>query len=171
MKNFYIYLIIFFFLINSSNLYAKDDVAYIDMDFVISNTTIGKTILNKISKKDEQNIKELKLREEEIKKLEKEINQKKNILSKDQLDNEIKKFNLKLNSIKKEKDLMVKEINEIKKAGLSNFYKEVNPIIQSYMESNNINILIDINNVIAGKEEYNISKKIIDEINLKKPVQ
>ena len=62
---------------------------------------------------------------------------------------------------------MVKNINELKKKELNNLYKKINPIIQSYMDENNIKILLDVKNIIIGKSDLNITDDIIKEINKK----
>ena len=86
-------------------------------------------------------------------------------MSKEELDKEIIKFRIQVNNLRTEKDDMVKNVNEIKNNELKKLYKEINPIIQSYMDKNNITILLDMKNIIAGKTNYNITKEIIDEIN------
>ncbi len=137
------------------------------MEYVIKNSNIGKSTLEKISKLNDQNIEKLKLKDEELKKMEESINQKKNILSKDELNKEITQLKLNINKFMKEKDMMVKNINELKKKELNNLYKKINPIIQSYMDENNIKILLDVKNIIIGKSDLNITDDIIKEINKK----
>ena len=166
MRTFKIFFLIFFFL-NFKSAFANENISYLNMEYVIKNSNIGKSTLEKISKLNDQNIEKLKLKDEEIKKMEESINQKKNILSKDELNKEITQLKLNINKFMKEKDMMVKNINELKKKELNNLYKKINPIIQSYMDENNIKILLDIKNIIIGKSDLNITEDIIKEINKK----
>ena len=62
---------------------------------------------------------------------------------------------------------MVKDFNIKKDKKLNNFYMQINPMIQSYMEQNEIEILLDIKNIIIGKSNSNISKNIVELINKK----
>ena len=62
---------------------------------------------------------------------------------------------------------MVKNINDIKNKELSKLYEKINPIIQAYMEKNDVEILLDMKNIIMGKSSSNISNSIIEEINNK----
>ena len=85
------------------------------MDFVLKNSNLGKSIVKKITDLDSRNIKKLKSHDEEIKILENDLKKKQNILSSEAINKEFITLNKKLNVFKKEKDLMIKEIKEIKK--------------------------------------------------------
>ena len=61
---------------------------------------------------------------------------------------------------------MIKEIKEMKKK-LNEFYNKINPILESYMNENNVDIIIDIKTIVIGKSNYNVSQDIINAINLK----
>ena len=135
------------------------------MEHVVKSSNAGKKILDKIKKINENNVEILKEKELKLKKIEENIKKKQNILSKEELEEEIIKLRIQVNNLRTEKDDMVKNVNEIKNNELKKLYKEINPIIQSYMDKNNITILLDMKNIIAGKTNYNITKEIIDEIN------
>ena len=62
---------------------------------------------------------------------------------------------------------MVKKFSEIKKNELSLLYQKINPVIQSYMDKEKINILLDVKNIIIGKSSYNITDDVINELNIK----
>ena len=85
-KNF-LYIVIFFLLFINS--FANEKISYLDMEYVIKNSNIGKSLLEKINKENDKNIKILKEKEEELKKQEDELMQKKNIISKDEFEKEI----------------------------------------------------------------------------------
>ena len=137
------------------------------MEYVVKNSNIGKKLLNKINVLNDKNIETLKLREEKLKKIEENIKTKQNILSKEELDKELNDLRSKIKDFRIEKDKMVKNINEIKKKELNILYKKINPIIQSYMDKNNINILLDIKTIVVGNTNSNVTNDIINEINIK----
>tara|TARA_Y100000591_G_scaffold181364_1_gene156697 strand:+ start:214 stop:642 length:429 start_codon:yes stop_codon:yes gene_type:complete len=137
------------------------------MEFVIKNSNVGKSVLSKINELDKSNLEKLKIRENELKKQEENIQKKKNIISKEELEKEINNLKKNVNNFRIEKDSMVKKINEIKKRELSQLYQSINPVIQSYMDENKINILLDVKNIIIGKSNYNITDEIIDILNVK----
>ena len=165
-KNFFI--IAFIILSFSKILHANEKIFFLDMEYVVKNTNIGKSALIKIKNINKKNIEELKKKETELKKIEENIKKKQNILSKEELDKEIKNLRDQVNLFRIEKDNMVKNINETKNKELKKLYEEINPIIQSYMNENNINILLDVKHIVAGKTNSNITDDIINEINKQK---
>ena len=163
MRNLKIFLIILIFC-HSSILHAHESVAYINLDFLFKNTNIGKEIIKKINSLDEQNIKQIKLEEKKLKQKETKLLNEKNLLSKEifnknlnELKNEIKNFNNE--NIKNKK-----KIQKIKNEELSEFLNQIQPILNTYMEKNSLNILIDKKNIFMGKTELDITEKIINII-------
>ena len=61
MNYFYRFLLIFFISINSSNGFElQKETAFIDIDYVIANSNIGKKVLENIDKLDKENLENLK---------------------------------------------------------------------------------------------------------------
>ena len=162
-KNILLIIFFFFSILNSS--YSSEKISFLDMEHVVKSSDAGKKILDKIKKINENNVEILKEKELKLKKIEENIKKKQNILSKEELDKEIIKLRIQVNNLRTEKDDMVKNVNKIKNKELKKLYKQINPIIQSYMDKNNITILLDMKNIIAGKTNSNITNDIIDEIN------
>ena len=148
-------------------LQADDKFKFANMDIIIKKTEYGIKMLNKIDQLDKENVSKLKAYEDDLKKLEKQINLKKNVVSEIELDKEIKELKLKINSYKQEKDLMVKKLNQIKNNELKIFFNKVNPIIQNYMNKNSIQILFNSKNVIMGNKNADLTDVLIQEINSK----
>ena len=162
-----IFVLFFFYVFFLTNSFAAQNVAYIDMDFVIKNSNLGKSVLKKIKNLDESNIKELKSYDIEIKKLKSDFKAKENLLSEEVLNNEIEKLNDKISSFIVKKDNMIKELGEYKKNELNEFYKKINPILEIYMSENNLDIILDIKTVVIGKSNFNASEGLVEAINKK----
>ena len=92
---------------------------------------------------------------------------KKNVISQNEFDKELASLKNKINDYRKLKKEMVDKIEQEKKIILKKFFKEINPIIQNYMEKNSINILLERKNVFIGKNNSDITITIINEINNK----
>ena len=88
-------------------------------------------------------------------------------LSSSSFDKEIGELRKAINSLRKEKDEMINNLNKFKKKELNVLYSKINPIIQSYMEKNNINIVLDMKNILIGKSNSNITDDIMNEVNSK----
>ena len=135
------------------------------MDQVIKETKIGKKMIIKINKIDETNIKKLNSFEEELKSTENEIKLKKNIISEQELEKEISDLKKKIADFNKEKKLMVKNFNEIKKKELQLLFDTINPIVQNYMDKNSIDIILNSNNIYIGNKKSDLTNQLIEEIN------
>ena len=60
---------------------------------------------------------------------------------------------------------MVSDLKKKKKISFNNFFNQINPIIQNYMDENSINLLLERKNVFIGKTDSDITNSIIDKIN------
>ena len=159
-KIFFLILLIFPF-----NVYGESKIAYVDLDFVLTNTNVGKIIFEKLEnneklKKKIFNDKENKLKEEENK-----ILASRNIISKEQLDININEFQNKLKDYRNYKSEELKKLNKIKNDEIMKLLNLINPIIQDYMKSNSINFLMDKKNIYIADKNYDITNKLIEIIN------
>ena len=155
------FLFFFFFLTNS---HASNNVAFIDIDYLINNSTFGKNIITKIEKEDKKNVEKLKNKESDLKKIEDEIKKKKNIISKAELEKEIDLLKQKISKFKSDKNIMVKNFTKFKNDELNKILKEFNKIIQQYMEKNSIDIVFDKKNIYIGKGSIDITPDVLDVI-------
>ena len=106
---FILFLSYIFLLVNAS---ADTKVAYIDIEYILSNSNPGKNLIKKLNlieneKKEKFNSEEIKLKEEENK-----IIASKSIITEEQLKKDINEFQKKIENYKKIKS---DEINILKK--------------------------------------------------------
>ncbi|MDC3119964.1 OmpH family outer membrane protein [Candidatus Pelagibacter sp.] len=156
--------IIIFFIVIPTNIFAENKIAYLDIDFILSNTKIGKSLFKKIQKFESDKINELNDKEKILKDEENKILASKNIISKDELNKNINEFQIKL---KNYKNLRLDEINLLKKKrneDILNLLKSINPLIEKYMNDNSISILIDKKNIFIADKNFDITKNLIDLI-------
>ena len=141
----YLIVIIFFFF-NLSSIAYSSNIVYIDMNFILSNSNHGKLILKELENKNKTNIKELESKEKILKDLEKKIID---------LKKKIVIFN-------EDKDELSKEFNEIKNKSITDFMKNIEPLVSDYIKDNSINIVLDKKNVIMGNKDQDITFKILE---------
>tara|TARA_B100001939_G_C16526158_1_gene440049 strand:- start:13 stop:522 length:510 start_codon:yes stop_codon:yes gene_type:complete len=165
MKKFYIIGILFFVFFLHKHALSNEKIFFIDIDYIINNSEIGKSTLNKINEINKENILKLKKREQELKEKETEIKNKKNIISEKELAKEIDLFKNNASKYNDEKNLIIKEFNDFKKKELNKIFEQISPIVQSYMDENSIEILIDSKYVFMGKKSSDMTEKIIEKIN------
>ena len=152
-----------FIVITPSNSVEK--ISFADIDFIIKNSNIGKKTLKQINNLNKENITNLKEKDEILKNLEVEIKNKKNVVSEDIFKEEVIKFQKKVKDFTDEKNKIVNDFNNYKKKELENIFKQISPIINTFMDNNSIEILLDSKNVFIGKNTLNVTEKILLEIN------
>ena len=168
MKFFNKFFFIFIFLfLNIAKANSSEPIAYIDMDFIIKNSEIGRKTLNSINNLNEKNLNELKNKEKILKNLENDIISKKNIISKEDFDKEVLLFKEKANKFKEDQSKMSKKFNNYKKKELDSIISKISPIINAYMEKKSVKILLDSKNILVGRSNLNLTNEVIKEINEK----
>jgi len=149
------------------NVYGENKIAYVDIDFVLTNINAGKIVFEKLEnneklKREVFNDKEKKLKDEENK-----ILASRNIISQEQLDINIKEFQNKLKDYRNYKSEELKKLNKIKNDEIVKLLNLINPLIQEYMKSNSINFLMDKKNIYIADKNYDLTNKLIEIINKK----
>ena len=158
-------IILFILIISTTYANSNDKVSFIDIDFILKNSNLGKSILNEIENLNKKNVDELRNKEKELKKIEEEIKSKKKILSEEEFNKEVDLLKDRIKKYRVYKDELVKDFKQNEKKKINLFFKEVNPIIQKFMDKNSIDILLDRKNVFIGKKNSDITNQIIQELN------
>ena len=156
-------IIIFFTFINAS--ISKENIAFVNVDYLIQNSNIGKKLLANINDKDKKNLDNLKKKNKILQDLESSIKKKKNVISDEAYNKEVIDFKKKFQEFSKEKNKIVKEFNVFKKKEIENIFKKINPIINDYMEENSVNLLFDSKNIFMGAKKLNLTEDILKKIN------
>ena len=159
------FLLIFFIFFISTNLSSSKEAAFVDIDYIVANSNIGKKVLENINKLDKKNIKNLRKKNKSLQELEITIKNKKNVISEDAFNKEVISFQKKVQEFKVEKNEIVKNFNDFKRKELKNIFKKISPIINDYMEENSISILLDSKNIFMGSKKSNLTEDILDSIN------
>ena len=131
------------FFIFSQSAYANDKIAYLDIDFVLTNSDKGKSIIKILEEKNKNNIIKLKEKEKILEQLEKDIEKKKNILSKDELNIQVDNLKKNIINFRNEKEKLVNDFNNIKKKEISRLMNLINPIITEYVKEKSISVVLD----------------------------
>ena len=163
LKKFFFILIIFSLSFNF--LKAEDKVSFIDIDYVLTNTIAGNELLNTLKKEEKLKIDEFKSSDNNFKIEEKKILAKKNLISKNEINNELKLLQVEFQKYKQEKIKKIDELKDKRNRNILNFLNQINPILEKYMADNSIYMLLDKKNVFIANNNYDITKKLIELIN------
>ena len=165
MKLFKSFFFILIFLSLSVNfLKAEDKVFYIDIYYVLTNTIAGKELLNTLKKEEELKIDEFKSSDYNFKIEENKILAKRNIISKKEINDELKLLQVEFQKYKQEKTKKIEELKNKRNRNIINFLNKINPILEKYMADNSIYMLLDKKDVFIANNNYDITKKLIELI-------
>ena len=151
----------FFYFILIINANSENKVAYVDLDFLITNTKIGKTLFEKLKNNENKKFEEFSIKEKNLKEQEKKILSSKNIISEKQLNIDIEKFQKKLQTYKNSKSAEIEKLKNTRNDEILKLLNSINPLIQKYMNDNSIDILIDKKNIYIANKKYEITNNLI----------
>ena len=143
---------------------ASENIAFIDLNYIINNSVAGKKINIAINKLSEEKNKDFKVIETEIKKDENELISKKNIIEESIYNKKVNEIRNRINNYKLERQKYNKNLND-KKIKYNNLLLEkLNPIISDYVEKNSISIVLPKKMIIIGKKNLDITKQILEAL-------
>ena len=165
MKQIFYFVFFFFFFINTSILNAKENVVFIDLNYVLKKSNNGKKILEQLNSISEENKKKFNREETILEKERDDIKKLINIISKDEYNKKVASFQDKVELYNTKKTETIKSFENKKKKELDIFFKNLNEIMNVYMKENSISIIIDKKNVIMASVKNDISNDIIELVN------
>ena len=149
----------------TSNLLAENKVAYIDLDKILTSTDSGKTLFKQLNNLEKLELENLKNEEKAFKEEENKILSTKNLLTQDEYTKKVNVFKKKVSVYQNKKKAIIEGLQKKRNTEVVRFLKMTNPLIESIMESNSIDILIEKKNVFIAKSNTDITNVVIDEIN------
>ncbi len=153
------------FIIYSQILNAKENIVFIDLNYVLNKSNDGKKILEKLKNISEINKEKFNKEERLLEKERNDIKKLKNIISKDEYNKKVSLFQEKVEIYNKEKSNILKSFENKKKKELDIFFQSLNEIMNVYMKENSISIIIDKKNIVMAAVKNDISNEIIDLVN------
>jgi len=149
----------------TSNLFAENKVAYIDLDKILVSTDSGKALFKQLNNLEKLELENLKNEEKAFKEEENKILSTKNLLTQDEYTKKVNVFKKKVSVYQNKKKAIIDGLQKKRNTEVVRFLKMTNPLIESIMESNSIDILIEKKNVFIAKSNTDITNVVIDEIN------
>ena len=158
---------IFFFFISNNNTLADNPISFIDVDYIYSNSIIGKKINDKLNTESTKIKEELSNYQKEIQDEKDKLISQKKIISDEEfkkktidLEKKVQKYNM---IISKKNKAFTKFKNETKVL----FLKKLMNIVEEYVEANSIQLILKKENIIIGINNLDISNNILKLLNEK----
>ena len=135
------------------------------MRYVLTNSKAGKDAQNYLKKSFNDNAKKFSNMEKALKKEERDLLEKKNIISKDEYTKKSDALRKKVIDYQSQRRSSLDKIATQRAKSRETLINEVKPIVDSYINENNISIVMDKKNMIGGLTEYDITKIIVKKLN------
>ena len=161
MKNYFVAII--FFLLSTLHTYAQ--IVYIDINYILNISEVGKSLNSHIKKIRDENIISYKEKEDQFIKKEKELLAQKNILKKEEFDEKFKILSNEISTYNSEKKSSLNNLNKIKLDNTKKILEILNPIITNYVDNNSISLVMPKKNIIVGKKNLDITDEIVKLLN------
>jgi outer membrane protein len=160
------FLIILFSIFLSLNLAkAAETVYFINLDYLINESIVGKSIASQIKKKHNENLSFFEKNENDFKKREIKINSQKNVLSEEEYNKKINLIRTDINQYNNLKKNRIDLLNKKMIQANNELMSELNSIIGKYAKSNSISLIIQKKNILIGKTELDITNPIFEILN------
>jgi|TARA_B110000483_G_scaffold197866_1_gene236766 outer membrane protein len=164
-----LFLILLIYLFNFNLTLAQTNIAFIDMDKVLSTSKPGLSIMTQLKDINSNNKNKFDDEAKKLKEKETKLISQKNILSEKDFQLNINKLKLefkKFNEIRNKKN---SDLNKLKIDSTNKVLKLINPILIKFSNEKSISLILQKKNLILGKTELDITDEIImiinDEIN------
>ena len=164
LKNFLFILFILFAL--SKQVFAELPV-YLDFKFILNNSTAGKKAQDSLKKRLDNGIKSLNSKEKSIQEEERKIIQQKKVITQEEYVKKVNELRKKVSSLQKERNKLLESVAKDRRKAKNELLKNLNPIIEAYMQEKKIRLVIDKKNIILADEKLDITKEIIKILNNK----
>lgn len=165
MKLFVKLIILFFFLNNIVFGNEKINLRYIDMNYIINNSDIGKKIIKKLEDENAKNINLFKNEEKKLAKTKSEILSQKNVISKDEFEQRVIKHQENLNIYQNKRKKSFEDMNNKKNILTNSLLKKIDQILIDYSKNNSIDVVLKKESLIISNSNFDITKNILDLVN------
>jgi outer membrane protein len=152
-----------------TNVFAQENIMYIDMKFILNSSSAGKNAQKALEKIHSTSLEKFKKTEESLKDEETLLLSKKKLIKKEDYEKLAKDLRKKVMTYQADRRLKNEEITKKRSSARAQLLEAINPILAEYTSSNNISIILDKQNIVIGKTELDITNIILQKLNKKLP--
>ena len=155
--------ILIFLLFCSSSVFAEKNnkISYLDINFLLNDSLAGKSILLQLNEIDKKNKKKFTKETQLLKSEEDKIISQKNVINESDFKKKVQALRVKVKKFKDTRNKLINDLNIKKINAESELIRTLTPILGSYLEANNISIVIQKKNIIIGRADLDITKDIV----------
>ena len=162
-----LFFIFYIFFITQSFVNANANIVFIDTNFILNSSLVGKSINEQLKNIDLKNTKSFDKIETNLKLEESKIISQKNVLDVENYTKKVNEFKIKVNKHNIAKKKAIIELKK-KRYDAEEILKNIlGKTLAIYAEKNSISLIISKESILIGKKELDITSLIIKELNLK----
>ena len=154
------------FSILSTKLIA-DMPYYLDFKMILNNSIAGKKAQDSLQKKLKDGIDSINAKERSLQEEEKKIIQQKKVISQEEYVKKVNALRKKVSSLQSERNNLLEKMSKNKLKARNELLKNLNPLIEDYMQEKKIRLVIDKKNIILSDEKLDITNDIMKALNAK----
>ena len=164
MNKTFISLILFFFLYNT-HVFSQGTIAFIDLNYIYSNSKTGKKIIKEIDNKQSKINKDFKDYQNKLNKEKDYLLSKKNVLEKEEFKKRINE--LENNLIKYQQEISKKNKNllDFRNKSKNDFAISLRSTLETYAKENKISLILRKEQLLLGESGLDITKEILELFN------
>ena len=163
------FFVVTFFFIISTHTFAEQKIVVLDMKYVLNNSKAGKGAQDFLKKSFNNNAKKFSDMQKALKKEESDLLGKKNILSKEEYTKKSDVLRKKVIDYQSQRRASLDKIATQRAKSKETLIQKIEPIVDAYINENNISIVMDKKNMIGGLKEYDITQVIVEKLNKQLP--
>ena len=163
---FFLIKLIFFFSFSGLAL-SNENIRFININYIINNSEVGKNLNKLIDDKNKKIKTELNKLSKKLEADKNIIITQKNVLKKVEFEELAKNYDDKLKKFDETRKKKTSEFNQFRINSKKKIIDTLNPIITNFLEKESIQILLQKDKIIFGDEKLDITEEILNIFNKK----
>ena len=159
------FFVVTFFLLVCTYSFAEQKIVVLDMKYVLNFSKAGKGAQDFLKKSFTDNQKKFADIEQNLKKEEIDLLEKRTILSKEEYTKKTDALRKKVIDYQSQRRASLDKIATQRAKSREVLLKATDPILNTYIKENNISLVIDKKDMLGGNPEYDITQIIVEKLN------
>ena len=163
------FFVVTFLLLICTHVLAEQKITYLDIKFVLNNSKAGKTVQDELQKTFKENQKIFLEEENTLKQQEGVLLAQKAILTKEEYQKKSDNLRKKVIDYQSQRRASLEKITVQRTEARRKLLEKLDPILKTYIEENDVSLVIDRKNVVMGNTNLDITDIIIKKLNKEFP--
>ena len=169
MKYFVKFFVVTFFVLICTYTNAEQKIVVLDLKFVLNESKAGKGAQDFLKKSFNENQKIFLDKENFLKKEESDLLAQKTILTKEEYQKKSDNLRKKVIDYQSQRRASLEKITTQRAEARQQLIEKLDPILKTYVEENNVSLIIDRKDVLMGNTNLDITDIIIKKLNKELP--